>query len=267
MQIVFSDGKTVDLLLADTPLSAVYKKIYKHLQHVTIPFREWDNPYFSIGLDHETRVDKLCFYGKKLSLKIDKQLCLQQDQQYLNHIHKVYEDNYNGDVDWLHFNEYIHLCEKKVQKKKLEIFQIDYADKAGMLETPVDPEWFKNNTTKIKAGDVFVSWSELGKTPYDYWKHNEPNDISSMCNSIKPWLKLKPKILVALEDMDKIEGIEVEQFNSWWKNYQQEWCQHWNIAKWDIDDIFSVTLFGRVPDVETIKTQLKNHINPDRVLI
>ena len=266
MQIVFSNNKTVDLILANTPLSTVYKKIYKHLQHVVIPFREWDNPYYSDGLDQRARVDKLIFYGKKLSLKIDQDLCLQQNQEYLNYIHKIYEDNYNGDPVWLDFNEYIHRCEKRVEKKTFKIFQIDYGANAGMLEQPMDSVWLKNSTVKIKAGDVFVQWSELGKSPYSYWSDNEPSDIARMCKLIKPWLKLRPKIMIALEDIDCLKNIQVEEFNTWWKNYSEEWCQHWNIAKWDINNIFSVTVFGTVPDFETITAHLQNNIIPVKVL-
>jgi hypothetical protein len=266
MQIIFSNGDSVDLILADNSLAAVYKKIYKHLQHLAVPFREWNNPYYSIGLDQHARADKLVDCGKRLGLEVDREQCFQQNQDYLNHIHQIYEDNYDGNPDWLDFNKYIHLCESEGEKRNFKIFQIDYGEKAGMLEKPFDHKWLVNSTTKIKAGDVFVNWSELGKTPYTYWRNNEAPDIARLCELSKPWLKLRPKIMVALEDMDWLEGIDVEGFNKWWKDYSEPWCRYWNINKWDINDIFAVSVFGTVPEFEKIITQLQNNTVPVQVL-
>ena len=264
MQIVFSDGKTVNLILESTPLASVYQTIYKHLQHVTIPFRDWDNPFYFENLTHQELVERLIFYGSKVSLNVNRDLCMLQDQNYFNTIHKIYETTYQGDSAWLDFHEHIHACEKRTN---IRAMCIDYREKSGMLEKSFAPEWTKNATTKIKAGDVFVHWSELGKTPYSYWKNNEPNDIDRMCELIKPWLKLRPKILVALDDIDTLTDIDIENFEPWWAQYQEVLCKHWNQATWAAKDIFSVSVFGRVPNFEMITTQLKNHVTPVKVLL
>jgi hypothetical protein len=266
MQIVFSSNESVDLVLDSTPLAMVYQQIYKHLQHVTIPFRDWDNPFYFDNYTHQDLVKALVLYGNKISLNIDKDLCLAQDQNYFNAIHKIYEKNYRGDPAWLDFHEHIHKCEKQIETSA-KILHIDYREKSGPLEKSFDTAWRRSATTKVKAGDVFVKWAELGKTPYGYWKNNEPIDVVRMCELIKPWLKLRPKILVALEDIDILDNIEVDKFESWWSQYSEVLCRHWDRPMWTTHDIFAVSLFGRVPNYQEIITQLKNNAKPVRVLL
>ena len=264
MQIVFSNNETVDLLLNQTPLASVYQKIYKHLGHVPVPYRAWDSPFYGSNITHQALVEKLILYASKVHVQIDQERCLVQDQNYFNAIHKIYEKNYNGDPAWLDFHEHIHLCEKEYEQR-LKILHIDYREKSGVLEKPFDSNWLENATTKIKAGDVFVRWAELGKTPYSYWNNNEPNDMTRMRELIKPWLKLRPKILVALEDIDTLKNIKVVEFESWWAHHSEALCQYWKVPSWTTNNIFSVSVFGQVPNFKSIIAHLKNNQTPIKI--
>lgn len=264
MNIIFANGATIDLVFNSSPLASIYQKIYQHLQHLPIPFRDWDNPFYLKNVTHQDLVDALIFYGNKVSVQVDRDLCVAQDQNYLNKLHSIYEKNYCGESEWLDFHEHIHLCEKSFETKT-SFLLIDYRQKAGMLEKPFDPQWAKNSTTKVKAGDVFVAWAELGKTPYNYWTNQEPNNIDRMRELIKPWLLLKPKIRVALDDVDALEGIDIDAFESWWSQYSTPLCQHWNQPSWTTHDIFSVPVFARVPNIQELILLLKNNVNPVRI--
>jgi hypothetical protein len=266
MQIVFSNDKTVDIILNSTALALTYQKIYKHLSHVPVPFREWDSPYYVSTKSIHQIVGKLRLYANKVSVQIDRQLCELQDQEYLNSLHRIYEKNYNGNPAWLDFHEHIHMCEK-THTKPANVLNIDYREKAGILEKPFDLDWLKSAGTKVKSGDVYIKWAELGKTPYVYWTNNEPETMTRMCELAKPWLKLRPKIIVALEDIDFLEGIDVPGFETWWKQYSTPWCQHWQIPSWEINDIFGSSVFGRVPDFALIVEQLQNNVYPTRVTL
>jgi hypothetical protein len=267
MKILFSNGTVADIMLLPVPMAEVCQTIYKHLSHVMIPFSDWENPYYLENIDYYEVVDKLILYGNKLSIKVDQNLCLARDQNYLNTIHKIYENNYNGNPDWLNFHEHIHLCETRTLAQRRKVLCIDYGEKAGLLEKPLDFKWIDNSTTKIKAGDVFVKWAELGKIPYIYWDDNESDDFSRLCELAKPWLKLKPQIHIALEDIDTLENIKQEEFNLWWKDRSQPWCQHWDIPSWTLHDMYSVSVFGKVSNVETIIQQLTNQVKPSKVLL
>ena len=263
MKIVFSNNTAVDLILESTPLATVYQKIYKHLSHVPLPFRDWDHPFYCNTL--KQLVEQLIVHANKLSVTVCGQSCLNQDQDYFNALHKIYEDNYNGDTAWLNFHEHIHMCEQWPARKPR--LTIDYREKMGMLEQPFDLDWLENATTEIKAGDVFVQWSELGKTPYSYWKDREPDSMARMCKLAKPWLTLKPKIVIALEDTDTLNDIDISAFEFWWEQHSKEWCQHWNLSSWSTVDMFSVVQLGQVPEFENIIEQLKNNNMPTKILL
>jgi hypothetical protein len=265
MKLILSNGTIIDLILNNSLLSLQYQKIYKNLSHVPVPFRPWDNPHY-IDMDYEQLVDNLTFYASQVSVKIDRELCLSRDQTYFNAVHKIYEENYNGDPRWLDFHEHIHLCEFHGQAKN-NALHIDYREKAGLLEKPFDPQWFSESSTKITAGTMYVAWAELGKTPYSYWQNNEPDNLDRMCALAKPWRKLRPKIIIALDNIDTLSNKKVEEFEAWWKNYSDQWCEHWNLSSWTVHEMHSVSVLGHTPDLDLLISELKNKNFPVRVTL
>jgi hypothetical protein len=91
--------------------------------------------------------------------------------------------------------------------------------------------------------------------------------MQRMCQLAKPWLKLRPRIQVALEDIDTLTNIQCNSFASWWKKYHDEWTAHWNIQKWDIDNIFGVCVFGKITQTDLLKMNLKNNLFPRRIAL
>lgn len=248
MQLLF-DTDSVSFDLIDSPLVPVYQGILSHLRHVDIPFRKWD----SIWLDHDP-VEELIFYGSEIGIAMDSTRCRTFDQDYLNFLHQIFEKNYDGDPKWSDFHDHIHLCEKLSAGNEHRRLHIDWKEKAGMLERTFDIDWLETATTRVKAGDVFVEWSELGKIPYKYWHNNEPNDIVRVKELCKPWLKLRPIIIISFDDHDY--AIESNEFEQWWQSYHDEWCRHWNISKWNLDDMHSKLVFGHMPEYELDKLQI-----------
>jgi hypothetical protein len=267
MKILFSNNVTVDLEIDNSPIGKIYQKTYKHLSSLPIPFSAWDNgSNYKDTLGYTELVDQLIMYAGRLSINIDKQRVLNQDQLYFNSIHKIYEKQYDGSPGWLNFHEHIHMCEGYFHKRP-KVFSIDYREKMGPLEKPFEWSWIDTTTTNIKAGDIYVAWSELGKTPYSYWHNNEPPVPERMCELIKPWLKLIPKIKIALEDIDRLENIKVAEFETWWEQHKGPWLQHWNLSDWTTHDIFSVNVFGRTTQLDVLLAQAENNITPTRVLV
>jgi hypothetical protein len=267
MKVLFSNNVTVDLEIDDSPIGKIYQKTYKHLAPIPIPFSEWDNRnHYKNTIGYSDLVDQLTQYASQLSINIDKSKCLLQDQDYLNALHKIYEKNYDGTTGWLNFHEHIHMCEHYYNRSP-NVLSIDYREKMGPLEKMFDRSWQSSTTTQIKAGDVFVAWSELGKTPYNYWQNHEPLDVDRMCELIKPWIRLIPKIKIALEDIDRLENIKVAEFETWWDQHKGPWLQHWNLPDWTTHDIFAVNIFGRTTQLDLLLTQVENNLTPIRILI
>jgi hypothetical protein len=228
---------------------------------VPFDFKPWDNPYYSDVITHDQMVLKLSEFADCVGVKIDIEKCLTGDQNYFNEIHKIYELSYDGNPQWLDFHEHIHLCEKEFTKSLI----IDYREKAGLLEKKFDPDWMKYTTATVYPGDVYVSWAELGKTPHRYWKNLEPNTINRMCELAKPWITLRPQLYIALEEIDFISQCNVPDFNNWWKDYQEEWCCYWNIPSWDLKDMVSVGVIGRIANIELVKSKLQQQIMPTKI--
>jgi hypothetical protein len=266
MQIVFSDSTSVEMLLHPTALANYFQKTYKHLQYVPVPFREWDNPWYLTNLSYKDLVAKLALLAFKVGINVDVAQCLLSNQTYFNHIHTLYEQQYDGNPAWLDFHEHIHMCEK-FHKADEKILHIDYREKAGPLYKPFEHDWLALGTTKLKAGDVFVEWQELGKKPYYYWHNKEPNDINRMCELAKPWINLTFAVKIALEDVDRLENIRVEEFNQWWSQYSDPWCNHYGINVYTVLDMFKAIVIGRVPEYQTVISQLTNNHTPVKVTL
>lgn len=261
MKLYFNNS-FVDVTLNDSPITSVIQGMYRHLQHIPINSKPWDSSYY-LEMPHEQLVQRLVEFGNRVGVSVDSRRALEYDQNYFNIIHKIYEQSYNGDPAWLDFHEHIHICEKNILNPATLI--IDYREKSGLLEKKFNIEWMSDTKTSVRKGDVYVNWAELGKPPYAYWKNSEPNDINRLCQLAKPWLKLRPRLTIALEDIDFMLKIKVDEFNNWWKEFEEPWCQHWNIPHWGIKEIRSVNVIGHINDIETVKSNLKQQIMPTRI--
>lgn len=213
--------------------------------------------------DGRSDLDDLVRFGKNLGISVDTERCSSKDQTYFNELHSIYERSYDGDRQWLMFHDFLHRCEKANFKN----LRLDYRDLAGILQVPFDCDWFKQCTYKITAGDVFVRWQELGKTPYTYWSDGEPDDIERICELCKPWLEFRPHLSIALEDIELDSVPRYDEFLGWWQNYQERWCQHWNLNDWCHEYQFAVMRVGRVADLPALLGLLQQKVAPQRVLI
>jgi hypothetical protein len=262
MKLLF-DSSSVNISLNKNPLTSVVQGMYYHLQHLPVNFKPWDNPFYFDQVSREKIVTDLVEFGKRLGIAVDHQRCLEFDQTHFNDIHKIYEQHYDGNPQWLDFHEHIHMCERRTGTTKTLV--IDHREKAGLLEKKFNIDWMKDTVTNVKTGDVYIRWAELGKTPYVYWKNREPNNLDRICELAKPWIKLRPKLTVALEDYNFFDRYNIEEFNHWWKDYEKSWCQYWNIPSWSITDIASVSVIGKVDQVELLKSNLQKQIVPLQV--
>jgi len=57
----------------------------------------------------------------------------------------------------------------------------------------------------------------------------------------------------------------VQEFNSWWNDYEEPWCRHWNIPSWDIKDMVSVGVIGNIAKIELVKSKLQQQIMPTQI--
>jgi hypothetical protein len=266
VHITLANGTTVELETISSPVETTVRSMLKHLQHVPLPFKAWDNPYWQDTVSYNELVDQLAIFASKLEITVDKQRCLDRDDEYFNILHNTYELNYNGDPVWLDYHETIHLCQRFFYKKRTKFAAIDWREKAGPLVKTFDPQWAKNGTTKIKKGDVYVEWNELGKTPYMYWLEKEPNSLARINELVKPWSRLRPKLTIAMEDMDLLEKYQVIEFLDWWKEYQEQWCKQYNLSSWTIEDLSCIVVY-KILNFDQFELELKQENNPIKITL
>lgn len=256
MKLCFSNGVHIDLELSQDVVSTDLIKIYKHLQHAPLKFTKWDNPFYFDSVSFDDLVKNLIEAGQQVGVVVDPLQCIPYNQQYLNYLHKIYEKNYNGNSQWLDYHEQIHLCEFYCAGSTLRSATIDYREQAGPLIKPFKNEYLDNLITEVEPGTVFVEWSELGKTPYDYWADQEPDDITRICELAKPWQTFKPKLRIAMHRFNTMRNVD-PNFSSWWDKYKVEWCKHWNLNNWSVEDMHGVIKVGNVKDVDAIAELFK----------
>jgi hypothetical protein len=232
--------------------------MFRHLQHVPLPWRAWDSPFYL-----EDPVPKLVASGQKLGIAVDQSQSNQQ--HYLNHLHQIYERAYDGNPLWLDFHEHIHMCERD----RKSILTLDYRELSGPIRQSFDHAWLESAVTRIPAGSVFVSWSELGKSPYRYWQDQEQDCLERMCELAKPWIYLRGKLEVALEDIDSMDHLEQDLFRPWWEARSSDWCQYWNIPKWTLEQQRAMIIVGHIPpdDLGSLTLDLQQGQHPTHVVL
>jgi hypothetical protein len=248
---------SVDLSLIDNLASATLVSMLKHLQHIPVPQYLFDNPYNFTPSNVSAELVK---YGKLFGIDIDVNRLT--DQVYLNELHSHYENGYNGNPDWLHYHEATHVAEiiNESTPPYNWMYHIGYRELAGPLEKKFTRDHCNLFVTEVEQGDCFVEFSELGKTPYDYWEDGEADSLDRFCQLAKPCIKFRPKFSIAIQDQQLLPDTEqLDRFTQWYIQYKSDWCRHWQISDWSIQDIFGVIKIGTVTDFNQLDQLLKDH--------
>lgn len=262
MKIKFANGESIDILLSESVLKNHLMQAYKHLRHIKMPFRFWHYG------GHSNNFDSLVLLFEQaaieLGIVVDRHQCIQNNQLYFNHLHTIYELNYDGRCEWMDYHDLLHACESTAPSKMLKLI---YNDLAGPLVGKFDRTMLQSSSTRIRAGDVFCSWQELGKTPYRYWQDKEPNNIDRVLELVKPWSKLGCDLHVALEDIDFVPNEQImADFCTWWRGHQETWCQHWGLMDWTHNEQFAVIRVGRIQNLDELVALLQQNTYPISVI-
>ena len=260
-QLQLSDGSNLGIDLADTKAGTALQALLKHLRHIPIPFDPTlDNPYgISLGTTRWNLVK--CAKNVGLDLDVDRL----EDQRYLNHLHEVYEKNYDGDRRWLPFHENIHAYELLMLGIRPDIAWVDWKELAGRMEQPVAPELWSHMVSEIHAGDVFVAYAELGKPLYTYWRDGEPDDIQRMATLAAPWRSFKPRIGIALADR-QLHPDDWDDFVEWFTPREQQYWQQLGLEPRPIEHQQCVLPVGNMPSWQELKHKLLDGTNITRML-
>lgn len=263
LKLVFSDHSSLIINLNDSVTAANLANMSKHLQRLPLRFCNYDNPF---SYTSTIIIEQLLKTANLLNISIDQTRL--NDQLYLNSLHQIYERGYNGDKIWLEFHESIHMKETINSGKIPNTCNIDYREMSGPLAQKYSMEELLTCQSTFVAGDCFVSFSELGKTPYAYWRDGEPDDINRLIRLAKPMIRLNFKISIALADIDRTVCQQDQlEFDNWFNSYKNDWCNHWSLPDWTISQILGAINVGKINDVGILIYNLKNNINPTKLTL
>ena len=256
---VYFDNASYSIVMEDNSVAAKLTTMLKHLNRLPLRLSAYDNPY---NYQQDTALTQLLNYAKLFNIDVDiDQL---DDQSYLNYLHTLYENGFDGKAEWLLYHEAIHMFEAmKYNITSTMPVNFSYGIQAGMLDKKYEYAEVKCQT-KIRAGDCYVSFSELGKTPYIYWRDGEADDLDRLCQLAKPYLRLTFKISVSLTDVDFMPA-DIDEFNKWFSKYKDAWCQHWQIPDWTPEQIIGNIPVGHIDNVADFTELLKNKQMPTRL--
>lgn len=193
------------------------------------------------------------------------------DQKYLNWLHKFYEKAYDGRQEWTDFHELIHVIEfakdgppsaRKIRPR----LEINYRHKAGLLKKPFRFSWLENGISNVAKGTVYLAWDELGKTPYTYFLDQEPDDTTRFLELAKPWIWLRPKIHIALDNHD-VRPIAALHWNEWYEKKQPLLCDKYQIPHWSLQDMTKVLPIGTLQEIDRLDACIIQGHSPKRIII
>ena len=262
IDIVLDNSNRYSISLKENSVANSLCTMLKHLTRLPLRFGALDNPY---TLNRDLVIEQITKISDELSLPLDQMQLV--DQQYLNHLHTYFENRADDKPLWQMYNEAIHLFEvfnRGTQKEKK--LSLDYGSKAGPLARPFQYQECNNIQTQFGAGDCFVDFNELGKTPYQYWRDYEADDVNRLCQLAKPMLRLNFKIMVALEDID-LGPKDSEIFEQWFAPYRKQWCQHWQLNNWTVAQMQGGILIGRIHNIKSFKEDMQTGAIPSRLCI
>lgn len=270
MYLILSNGDKFSLNLQDCFTKDIVTRWFKHLQHVDIPWRPWEYLKWIEISSWDYITETIIRLGSQVDIKVQPDQL--NDQTYLNFLHQLYEKGYNGQQKWTDYHELIHVVESKQSTAQnarctRPVLGINYRHLAGPLKIKFQYKWLDLCKPKVKKGTIYLAWDELGKTPYSYFSDQEPNDLWRFVELSKPWIWLRPKLHIAVDDIDFIPVSFISEWDAWYKDKHDVFCQHYQLPHWSLSDMYSVLPIGHIPDIDQLESSVINGNRPQRIIV
>ena len=243
IKLYFSNGEkkqSVSYNLVSNSISERWIKKIKHLSKIKHSLIETTGVAFAQNIENIHR-EFSEFAGLKYK-KIDY-----NNQQSLNLLHELYVSNHsrlsklkNNDILYK-FHSSIHELEKQGIGKR---FYIGWGTSEGPLEEQFNcNEYYAETFVK---NNLYLPWTELGKTPLDYYNNNEPAEFDRFCELSKPHVTLRAKFMIALKNFNP--PALSQEFEQWFSQFKTTWLEHYNIKDWRACDEYLGVLLAEPAD-------------------
>jgi len=238
-KIIFDNNIEVNYRLHDTELAEKWANKIKHLQNVPIDPIESGIEDFS---DIKQIYNEFCKFANTEPIELEP---LNQDK--LNQLHRIYEEQHHR-LSKLKNNTILYRLHHSVHfheglgsnTKSLKNIAVGWGKYEGILTNQYKCYDFYED--RIIKNNIYLPWSELGKTPRTYWENKEPNNQNRFNTLAKPHTTFRAKFFIATKD--KNPELFDKNFVEWFDKYKQRWFEHHNIKKWDSVDEDSAPLLA-----------------------
>jgi hypothetical protein len=217
----------LEYYLADNPIAEQWIKKIKHI--------------------HRVPLDRVYSTPNNTATKEEVNFHIAANIKLLNNsIGKVYEvkEEYNQtDCNFLHAFTVNHQYSYNIETRNIfhrlhrKIHQLemilssadkawltgDWGEKGGPITTTHMESPYAYYELNIKAGNIYQLMGEFGKTPYQYWKDHDIDNVDHFLANCKPHVTFRPSFSVFLKDVD-YNQIDPE-FEIWFARYRSAWSE------------------------------------------
>lgn len=214
----------IDYKLHDSLLAGKWFKKIKHLRHV--PIDPVESEVIDVS-DIQNIYKDFCKFANLEPITI-KSL----DQSTLNRLHKIYEEQHdalsrlNNNEILYKFHHSIHYSED-ISKSKSKM-PVGWGINEGPLTEQFDCYSYYDD--EVRKNNMYLPWAELGKTPFQYYTDNEPDNQRRMLELCKPHTTFRAKFFIGLSDITPSEFPL--GFLKWFDQYKEAWYKKYNLEEY-----------------------------------
>jgi hypothetical protein len=216
----------IEYCLANNPIAKQWIKKIKHIYRVPLD-RTYSTPNNNTKTQQEVNFNLAAditllnnTIGKIYDVKIE------YTQSDCNLLHAFTVNNqYSHSVktrDIFHrLHRQIHLLEMMLSSSQQAWLPVEWGEKGGPITTSHTESPYTYYELNMRAGNIYHLWSEFGKTPYDYWKNQDIDEVEHFLANCKPHVTFRPNFSVFIKDVNY--NYVDQEFETWFANYRQVW--------------------------------------------
>lgn len=208
--------------------NAIAEQWYKKIRHLhRVPFS--DHYVFKVRQSPPNDLNQLISQDLvKLNelIKINYPIKESYDHDDCNILHDITvstQYDYSLDVrDIFHrMHRNIHSLEYSMQKTVFDSIYAGWGEKEGPLTSNFDYLPY-DLYRKCIPGTINLIWAEFGKTPWQYWKDRDLNDVQHLLKTCKPHMTFRAQFSLSIsESSDQFDS----EFEQWFDSYRDAWQQ------------------------------------------
>ena len=156
-------------------------------------------------------------------------LAVQKQNSYSYEIREIFH----------HMHKNIHLLEEIRGYYESPFLEVGWGEREGLMKGIFKEDPYQHYVPIVR-GNLYLTWSEFGKTPYIYWKNKDDDDRDKFFRTCKPHRTFRMHFSLCIKDHDQ-KTLEPE-FYEWFEKYRDEWMQRYGIDWTEFHQLNSILL-------------------------